>query len=66
MLGRYFLQVTYVNWILRHLYSEFRFVSVVQESLLFTMVLDIFLLQFVLGRGYFWSRLTGLCCKTVY
>jgi len=24
----------------------------VQESLIFTMVLDLFLLQFVLGRGY--------------
>jgi len=32
---------------------------VVQESLIFTIVLDLFLLQFVLGRGYFWSRMTS-------
>jgi len=33
---------------------------VVQESLIFTMVLDLLLLQFVLGRGYFCSKLTGV------
>jgi len=28
--------------------------------MIFTMVLDLFLLQFVLGRGYLWSKLTGV------
>jgi len=32
----------------------------VQESLIFTMELNLFLSQFVLGRGYFWSRLSGV------
>ena len=34
---------------------------VVQESLIYTMVLALFMLHFVLGRGYFWSKLTLFC-----
>ena len=32
----------------------------VQKSLIFIIVLDLFLFQFVLGRGYVWSILTGV------
>jgi len=46
--------------ILRQLYSEFLggLFTLVQESWIFTMVIDLFLSQFVLGRSYFWSRLS--------
>ena len=49
------LKVVYLNVTLRNLYYEFirGLFSVVQESLIFTMVLDLLLLQLVWGRGYF-------------